>query len=122
MGLRDKYSKLIDYATSAGVQGLTVKEENNVLYIKGSAKASVKDYLWNLYQQADPDMRAADLVLDIEVLPGSEDIYEVKSGDSLSKIASKYPGMTWNKIYEANKDVIKDPNKVFPGQKIKIPR
>ena len=50
-------------------------------------------------------------------------IYEVKSGDSLSKIAKKEYGdaNAWKKIFEANKDLIKDPNKIFPGQKLKIP-
>ena len=50
-------------------------------------------------------------------------IYEVKSGDSLSKIAKKEYGdaNAWPKIFEANKDILKDPNKIFPGQKLKIP-
>jgi nucleoid-associated protein YgaU len=50
--------------------------------------------------------------------------YEVKSGDSLSKIAKRVYGdaKAWPKIHEANKDLIKDPNKIFPGQKLKIPR
>lgn len=50
-------------------------------------------------------------------------IYEVKSGDSLSKIARKEYGdaNAWKAIFEANKDLIKDPDKIFPGQKLKIP-
>lgn len=50
-------------------------------------------------------------------------IYEVKSGDSLSKIAKREYGNAndWNRIFEANKDILKDPNKIFPGQKLKIP-
>jgi len=50
-------------------------------------------------------------------------IYEVKSGDSLSKIAKQQYGdaNAWKRIFEANKDLIKDPNKIFPGQKLKIP-
>ena len=49
--------------------------------------------------------------------------YEVKSGDSLSKIAKHFygNGNAWKKIFEANTDVLKDPNKIFPGQKLKIP-
>ncbi len=49
--------------------------------------------------------------------------YEVKSGDSLSKIAKRFygSGNEWKKIFEANTDVLKDPNKIFPGQKLKIP-
>jgi nucleoid-associated protein YgaU len=49
--------------------------------------------------------------------------YEVKSGDSLSKIAKRVygNGNEWKRIFEANTDVLKDPNKIFPGQKLKIP-
>jgi nucleoid-associated protein YgaU len=49
--------------------------------------------------------------------------YEVKSGDSLSKIAKRVYGEAkeWRRIFEANTDVIKDPDKIFPGQKLKIP-
>jgi nucleoid-associated protein YgaU len=49
--------------------------------------------------------------------------YEVKSGDSLSKIAKRVYGnaSAWKKIFEANRDVLKDPDKIFPGQKLKIP-
>jgi nucleoid-associated protein YgaU len=50
-------------------------------------------------------------------------IYEVKSGDSLSKIAKNEYGdaNAWKKIFEANTDILKDPNKIYPGQKLKIP-
>jgi nucleoid-associated protein YgaU len=50
--------------------------------------------------------------------------YEVKSGDSLSKIAKHYygSGNAWKTIFDANTDVLKDPNKIFPGQKLKIPK
>lgn len=121
MSLKDKYAKLTDYAQNSGVENLTVTEQDNVLYVSGSATLSIKDKIWEIYDEIDPDMRAGDMVLNIEVKEGGEDIYEIKAGDSLSKIAQKYPGMTWQKIYEANKDIIKDPNKIFPGQKIKIP-
>ncbi len=49
--------------------------------------------------------------------------YTIQPGDSLSKIAMKKLGNAnlWPKIHEANKDTIKDPNKIFPGQVIKIP-
>ena len=55
--------------------------------------------------------------------PSPEKLYEVQAGDSLSKIAKREYGNAneWNKIFEANKDTVKDPNKIFPGQKLKIP-
>ena len=50
-------------------------------------------------------------------------IYEVVSGDSLSKIAKREYGNAseWKRIYEANQDLLKDPDKIYPGQKLKIP-
>lgn len=49
--------------------------------------------------------------------------YTIQPGDSLSKIAKKHYGNAadWQKIHLANKDKIKDPNMIFPGQKIIIP-
>ena len=121
MSLQDKYAQLISFAKTSNVKELSVIEKNNVLYVSGQATASVKDQIWKIYNQIDPDMRAGDMVLNIGVLPGSEEIYEIKSGDTLSKIAAKYPGMTWQKIFEANKDTIKNPNLIYPKQKIIIP-
>jgi nucleoid-associated protein YgaU len=49
--------------------------------------------------------------------------YTVAKGDSLSKIAKHFYGdvKQWKKIFEANKDIIKNPDLIFPGQVIKIP-
>ena len=53
----------------------------------------------------------------------AEKTYVVVSGDSLSKIAKREYGNAseWKRIFEANKDILKDPNKIYPGQKLKIP-
>jgi nucleoid-associated protein YgaU len=47
----------------------------------------------------------------------------VQSGDTLSKIAEKYYGdaSLYTKIFQANRDVLSDPNKIRPGQKLRIP-
>ena len=49
--------------------------------------------------------------------------YRVKKNDTLQKISQKFYGTTknWMKIYEVNKDVLKGPNKVYPGQTLNIP-
>jgi nucleoid-associated protein YgaU len=69
-------------------------------------------------------MRSGDLVMNINVgggQGGGEETYEVKSGDTLSK-RGHHHGVSWQDIFEANKDTIKDPDKIFPGQKLRIPR
>ena len=50
--------------------------------------------------------------------------YEVKSGDSLSKIAKAQYGDAnkYNAIFEANKPMLKDPNLIYPGQMLRIPQ
>jgi nucleoid-associated protein YgaU len=54
---------------------------------------------------------------------GSDRTYVVVKGDSLSKIAKREYGdaKKWRTIYEANKDLIKDPDLIYPGQTLKIP-
>lgn len=49
--------------------------------------------------------------------------YTVVSGDSLSKIAKREygDGNKWPQIFEANRDILKDPDRIQPGQKLKIP-
>lgn len=49
--------------------------------------------------------------------------YVVVKGDSLSKIAKREYGdaAKWRRIYEANQDIVKDPDLIYPGQTLKIP-
>ncbi|WP_456314441.1 LysM peptidoglycan-binding domain-containing protein [Pseudomonas shirazensis] len=122
MSLQDKYKELTDLATTLGVSNLQVRDQDNVLYIDGTAKsADDKEKLWNAYGKIDPDFRVGDAVLNIEVAEGGTTTdYTVVSGDSLSKIGKSY-GVSWQTIYEANKDLIKNPDVIQPGWKLKIP-
>ncbi len=124
MALQSKYSQLINSAKSEGVQNLNVREQNGVLYIDGTAPSTtVKDKLWQVYNTIDPDYRAGDLVLNIEATDDGtavQEEYEVVSGDTLSGIGKKL-GKNWKEIYEANRDKIKDPDKIQIGWKLKIP-
>ena len=51
------------------------------------------------------------------------ELYEIVSGDTLGGIAKRFYGKAslYTRIHEANKELIPDPNKIYPGQKIKIP-
>lgn len=130
MAVRDKYQTLIDLANQRGVSDLQVNEEGDVLHVSGTVGSEeVKQRLWDEYNRIDPEMRSGDLVLNVEVSGGGggagggdEASYTVKSGDTLSKIG-KHHGVAWREIHEANKDVIgDDPDKIFPGQTLRIPR
>ena len=122
MALQDKYRELVTAAQTAGVTGLQVREQDNVLYIDGKAPSqAVKKQLWDVYNKIDPDYRAGDLVLNLTTDEAATQEYVVAAGDNLTKIGKKY-GVSWQQIYEANKDVIKDPNLIQPGWKLKIPQ
>jgi nucleoid-associated protein YgaU len=52
-----------------------------------------------------------------------EQTYMVEKGDTLSGISKKVYGKAsqWNRIFEANRDLLDDPDKIYPGQVLKIP-
>lgn len=123
--LRNKYQRLIDTATESGVQNLQVRQQDNVLYIDGTAPSEeIKQKIWDVYNEIDPDYRGGDLVLNITATGAAAagaDEYTVVKGDNLSKIGERH-GVSWKEIFEANKDVIKDPDLIQPGWKLKIPK
>jgi nucleoid-associated protein YgaU len=122
MALEQKYQELINAARAGGVGNLQVRQQGNVLYIDGTVQSeAAKDQLWSIYNKIDPDYRSGDVVMNLSLAPGAEQEYEVVRGDSLSKIGQRY-GVSWREIYEANRNIIKDPDLIQPGWKLKIPR
>ena len=121
MSLQEKYARLVTAVKEKG-SGIKIAEQEGVLYIDGTVdSATDKDQLWKIYNEIDPDYRAGDLRLNIEVKESAQvEEYIVKKGDNLSKIASHY-GIKWKDIFEANKDIIKNPDLIQPGWKLKIP-
>ncbi|MBL7736021.1 MAG: LysM peptidoglycan-binding domain-containing protein [Chitinophagaceae bacterium] len=122
MSLQNKYQELINAVKQKASGDVRVVEQDDVLYIDGQVGSEQdKDALWEVYNSIDPDYRAGDLRLNLEVTGGAQyEEYVVKSGDSLSKIGAKY-GIAWKTIFEANKDIIKNPDLIQPGWKLKIP-
>ncbi|MGZ5133709.1 MAG: LysM peptidoglycan-binding domain-containing protein [Flavitalea sp.] len=121
--LQQKYQDLIKTAQSNGTANLQVREQNNVLYVDGQVPSEdAKQKLWDLYNKIDPDYRSGDLVMNLTVAgdSGAKE-YEVVKGDSLSKIGKKF-GIAWKEIYEANKNIISNPDLIQPGWKLKIPQ
>ena len=121
--LQQKYQDLIKTAQSSGTANLQVREQNNVLYVDGQVPSEdAKKKLWDLYNRIDPDYRSGDLVMNLTVAgdSGTKE-YEVVKGDSLSKIGKKF-GIAWKEIYEANRNIISNPDLIQPGWKLKIPQ
>jgi nucleoid-associated protein YgaU len=125
MSLQEKYQTLLDLANQNGTS-YELNEGDGVLHITGTAPSEeAKQQLWDEYNRIDPDYRAGDLMLNVSVGGaaaggGGGHTYTVVSGDNLTKIGQKY-GVSWQQIYEANRDILNDPDKIFPGQELKIP-
>ncbi|MBC7904352.1 MAG: LysM peptidoglycan-binding domain-containing protein, partial [Gemmatimonadaceae bacterium] len=115
MELQTKYQRLIT-AVREKDNNVQINEQENILYIDGKVGTEQeKDALWDIYNELDPDYRVGDVRLNLSTgNEGSEEVYEVRSGDSLSKIGSRY-GVAWKDIYEANRDQIKNPDLIQPG-------
>ena len=111
-------------AANPGVDGLDVKFEDGVVHLSGkadSAAALEKAVLMAGNVQGVTEVKI-DGMQAPEPAPEVE-YYTIVSGDSLSKIAKQYYGnaMDYPKLFEANREVIKDPDLIYPGQKIRIP-
>ncbi len=67
---------------------------------------------------------AVDDRLSVKKKEPEAEFYTVKRGDSLSKIAKRFYGdpMKYKKIFEANKPMLKDPNLIYSGQVLRIPK
>ena len=125
MSLQEKYQTLLELANQNGTS-YELSEGDGVLHITGTAPSeAAKQQLWDEYNRIDPDYRAGDLMLNVSVGGaaaggGGGHTYTVVSGDNLTKIGQKY-GVSWQQIFEANRDILNDPDKIQPGQELKIP-
>jgi nucleoid-associated protein YgaU len=129
MTLREKYNQAIQTAKHFRMDG-AAQEKGGKLYFDGSVTSEAeKNAIWDALKTV-PDWRH-EVVADIKVMPkaGSDapvpptKAYTVKVGDTLSKIARDYMGdaSEYMKIFNANKDQLSDPDKIKPGQVLKIP-
>jgi nucleoid-associated protein YgaU len=125
MSVQEKYQSLLELANQNGTTYELSEGANGTLIVTGTApSAEAKEALWNEYERLDPEFRTGDLILNIstgaDAAGGGMHTYTVESGDSLSKIGKKY-GIQWKAIWDHNRDILNDPDKIYPGQELKIP-
>jgi nucleoid-associated protein YgaU len=128
MGLRDKYAYAIQTAKNVRMQG-SADERDGKLYFQGLVSTQEEaNKIWDAIKTI-PDW-PKEIVGDIKATGGGvsrstgEVTYTVKPGDTLSKIANEQLGdpKAFNDIFNANRDQLSDPNKIRPGQVLKIPQ
>jgi len=125
MGLRDKYAYAIQTAKDLRMQG-SADERDGKLHFHGTVGTQAEaNKIWDAIKTI-PDW-TTEVVADIKATGGSSpaagQTYTVKSGDTLSKIAKELlgDGNAYMTIFNANKDQLSDPDKIKPGQVLKIP-
>ena len=91
--------------------------------VYGEAQTQVAKELALLTLGNNAGISSVDDRMSVVVPEPEATFYEVKSGDSLSKIAKAVYGDAnkYNAIFEANKPMLKDPNLIYPGQMLRIP-
>lgn len=111
-------------AANPGVTGLGVKFVDGVVHLTGaaaSAEAMEKAVLLagNVHGVTEVKIDG----MQTEAASGDVKYYTIEKGDNLSKVAKEFYGNAndYHKLFEANREVIKDPDLIYPGQKIRIP-
>ncbi|QEQ96309.1 peptidoglycan-binding protein LysM [Neptunomonas concharum] len=112
-------------ADNPGVDDLKITVDNGVATVSGTAKdqaAFEKAILMAGNVQGIEEVKADTLQI-TEPATAEVTYYTIESGDTLWGIAQKHlgNGAKYTEIFEANKEVIKDPDLIYPGQKIRIP-
>ena len=122
--VKAKYQGVLDLGEKLGVKDGDVKEENGQLQVWGTANTPYeKDLIWDKIKALGGD-NASDIKANISVTDDS--VYHrhtVSSGESLSKISKHYYGdaMKYNKIFEANTNILKSADVIHPDQVLVIP-
>ncbi len=111
-----------------GVSNLQVDVKDGVATLKGeaqSAEALEKAVLMAGNALGIQEVKADELsIADGSQVGGDDEFYVIKKGDTLWEIAEQAygNGAKYTKIVEVNREVIKNADKIFPGQKIRIPK
>lgn len=126
MSLQDKYKSVLDLGVELNVKDGSVEEADGKLKIRGMASTQYhKNLLWDEIKKVHgADEVPSDLMADIKV--ENTDFYHkhtVQRGDTLGKISKQYYGKPgkYMTIFNANTDILKDPNLIYPDQELVIP-
>lgn len=134
--LKKKYQPVLNLMQQLQVQLQNVNMEGSKLLIRATApSAQVKNKIWDQVKLIDSSF--SDLICDISAPQESATMtagasmsggqgqrrYTVKAGDTLSKISREFYGdpNQYSKIFNANRNILADPNKISPGQDLLIP-
>lgn len=134
--LKSKYQSVLNLIEQQQVQLQNLHVQDNKLFIRGTAPSdNAKNAVWDQIKLVDPNYNqdlTADITVDASRAMGAAagggqgqggQTYEVKPGDNLSKISKQFYGdpNEYMRIFYANADRLRDPDKIQVGQKLIIP-
>jgi LysM repeat protein len=134
--LKQKYQSVLNLADQEHIQFQNLHIQDNKLYIKGNAPSEeAKNKFWDQIKLVNPN--TDDVTAEINVdssktmgatagaggSQGGGETYTIKSGDTLSRISKQFYGDAneYMRIFYANRDKLKDPDKIQVGQQLVIP-
>jgi len=132
--LKQKYQSVFNMIQQQQIRLTHVNMQDNKLFVQGDAPSEdAKNRVWDQIKLVNPNWQS-ELTADIRFASqqqassgvrssAAERTYTVKPGDTLSKIAKEMYGNPnqYQKIFDANRDQLRDPNQIRPGQQLKIP-
>lgn len=121
----EEVQKLITTELGDKVKDLKVEFDDGIVKLSGSCDSQEsKEKAVLLAGNLKGVSKVSDDALSAPPAVEPFQFYTVKSGDSLSKIAKRYYGnaMKYPVLFEANKEIIKDPNLIYPGQVLRVPK
>src|SRR4030095_14687614 len=130
--LKAKYQAVLNIVQNKQIQMANLHMQDGKLYMKGTAPSQeAANAVWDALKKVIPklDDVIADFPIDttLQSARGQESspvrMYKVKPGDTLSKISQQFFGNPndYQRIFDANRDKLTDPNKIQAGQELKIP-
>jgi nucleoid-associated protein YgaU len=124
--LKTKYQSVLQVIQNQQVHLANLHMENGKLLMKGAAPSQeAANAVWDELKRVNSklDDVVADFPIDANLKAASGKTYTVKPGDTLSKISKQFYGSAndYLKIFNANRDTLSDPDKIQPGQELKIP-
>lgn len=133
--LKQKYQTVLTMADQQHIQFQNLHVQDDKLYIKGTAPSDdAKNKFWDQIKLVSPTMEdiTADIAVDQSVAQGAavggssqgSQTYTVKAGDTLSKVSKQFYGNPndYMRIFYANRDKLRDPDKIQIGQELVIPK
>ena len=124
-GFKDDSDAVTEKVKDLGlsVEDLRIEVDGDKAIVKGKASNQAEAEKAVVAIGNTPGIAQVDDQQEVAEPAAESQYYKVKSGDSLSKIAKEFYGdmSKYTEIFEANKPMLKDPDKIYPGQVLRIP-